>query len=48
MPICSIGVLTLLSGMFGRKILAGSFGSRKLRHRPRTRSGIGMLVRVIA
>ena len=50
MAICSIGILTLLAEMFRRRrrILAGRVGSGKLRHRPRQRSSIGMLVRVIA
>lgn len=48
MPICSIGILTLLAGLFGKKIWTGNLGPGKLRHRPRPRGGVGMLVRMIA
>jgi hypothetical protein len=48
MAICSIGILTLLAGIFGKRILAGEASRHKLRHRPRPRSGVGMFVRVIA
>jgi hypothetical protein len=47
MPISSMGILTLYSVICERKNLAGKPVGRKLRHRPRQRSGIGMLVRVI-
>lgn len=47
MPICSIGILTLRTVLVKEEILEGKSLRRKLRHRPRLRSGIGMLVRVI-
>jgi hypothetical protein len=47
MPISSMGILILHSVTCERKKWAGKPVGRKLRHRPRQRSGIGMLVRVV-
>lgn len=48
MPICSMGILELGLSVFRETRLAGKPVSRKLCHRPRRRSGIGVLVRVVA
>src|ERR1700686_3779250 len=47
MPIFSMGMLTLCALIVRKETLAGKFCRRKLRHRPRLRSGIGMFVRVV-
>lgn len=48
MPICSMGILELGTLILKETMLAGKPVSRKLCHRPRPRSGISMLVRVVA
>ena len=47
MPICSMGILTLCALIVRKEMLGGKFARRKLRDRPRLRSGIGMFVRVV-
>ena len=48
MPTCSMGILTLLALFAGENWLAGTCSRSKLRHRPWQRSGIGVLVGVVA